>query len=301
MAPNDDAAQAVQSDDDADARRVAIACDAIVKTGAYPTVESVATYMRQHLGGGIRLLKVSGYIRQWEQANRTSKRAAKLASIAADPPPSLDALLDGNTDLVPVIEAMTAALAQYVERRQRREGEERKLAIRQTEELERDQAALRLQQREAELLSEIEELQRALDAQRDQEASLTDRIDQQEETIRVLRSDIEVQRSGWSMEKAEHEETKERLRQITADRDDQKKLVAQERKRAGDAEKQVADLQQRLETALAQAAVAEESRKQVSALVDALRGDVQAERARTDTLHQQVVDLTAKLAAKQGE
>lgn len=240
-----------------DAERVAIACARLYAAGTYPGVRSVNRYLRQHLGGGLRTERVSELIRQWEQAANPSRKPKGNGS-PETPEMSLDEVLDSYPDLLPVVETLARGLAKTLMARGEREVQERAHHV---------QAAVEVAR--ADLIAghaaELAEREALLTALRTRDAEQAAEIEALEEAMRRLTADLEA--------------------------------VACRAKAAEAEATEVRPLRAELSLAKTAVAVATEARAQALALIDGLRGDLQAERSRNEELHQRVERLTAELGA----
>ncbi len=280
--------------EESDYRKVAMACADLLAAGKYPSVASVQAYMRDQLGGGIKTARISGLIRRWEAESKPARRSAKPAELAL---PSLDELLDQRPELLPVLEATARALAQVLAERSRQETEARVQAIQSALDVARKETDRQGTELHAEHAAELAEKDQVIEALRGQETAQLEEIDRLAalaEERRATLADKDRQIAALSSQGTSQAEEIDRLGTKAGDDAMTIERLGQDLALLRTELRQARERTIQLESTLA---AATEAKAQISALVEGLRADHQAERSRNEGLHERIEALTRDLAA----
>jgi len=291
--------EGAQRGEDAEYRKVAVACTEILAGGKYPSVATVQAYMRGHLGGGIKTLRISGYIRRWEAETKTSRRNGQAAQPEA-PRPSLDDVLERHPTLLPAFEAMAAELDKAAAAAAQQAIEARSQAVANALDSARQEDARRLQDLRVAHQAELDAKDAIIEALRNEQAAQIEELERLQAVGAEGEAEIERMRRDLALAEDGLRQAGEQSAALAA-----RLAAAEERagaagKRAADAERGIDRLNTELAGARQSVTIANEARAQAAAFVDAVRADVQAERSRTEALHERIARLTAALAAATG-
>jgi len=286
--------------DDAEYRKVAVACAEILAGGKYPSVATVQAYMRAHLGGGIKTLRISGYIRRWEAETKTTRHNGRATQQPEPPRPTLDEVLERHPTLLPAFEALAAEMDKARAADAQQAIEVRGQAVANALDAARQEEARRQQDFQSAHQAELDDKDAIIEALRSEQAAQLEEIERLQGV--GAEREAEIDRMRRDLARAE-----DGLRQATEQRSALGNSLAAAEERASAADKRAAEsgrecerLQVELAAARQSVTIANEARAQAAAFVEAMRADLQAERTRTEALHDRVARLNAALAAATG-
>lgn len=289
-----------QRGEDTEYRKVAIACGEIVAGGKYPSVATVQAYMRGHLGGGIKTVRISGHIRRWEAETKTSRRNGQAAP--PEPPrPSLDEVLERHPDLLPAFDALGAELDKAMVAAAQQAIEARGQAVANALDSVRQEEVQRHRERRAVHQLELDAKDSIIDSLRNEQAIQIEEMERLHAAAAEQEAEIERLRRDLALAEDSVRQANDQTVALAARLNTAEERAGAADQRANDAERGIDRLTGELAAARQSVTVANEARAQAAAFVDAVRADLQAERSRTEALHERIARLNAALAAATGK